>query len=102
MAVRSASSAVVFETVQRRERVQRERLAEHGRVAEQPPLFWREPVEAGRDQCMQGLRHLERVDLAQQLVARAFLHEQATIKQHPYRFHRIQRHALGTLEDLLA
>ena len=32
----------------------------------------------------------------------SLLGEQAAVEQHPHRLHRVQRHALGTLQDLLA
>ena len=80
----------------------RERLAEHRRVLEDPPLFRREAVEPRCDQRVQRLRHLERADLADRAVDRALLHEQAAVEQHPHRLDRIERHALGAGEDLVA
>ena len=47
---------------QRRERLLRERLAEHGRVLDDAALGRREPVEPRRDQRVQRLGHLERLD----------------------------------------
>ena len=58
-----------------------------------------EPVESRRDQGMQGLGHLERVDLADELVDGAFLYEQAAVEQHPHRLHRVQGNAFGAGED---
>ena len=87
---------------QRGQRSARERLPEHGRIAEQPPLLGRETVEAGGDQRVQRLRHLERLDLAGTPVDRAVLDEQPAVEQHPHRLDRVQRHALCAREDLVA
>ena len=64
---------VGLEATERSQCLRREGLAQHGRVAEQPPLFGREPVEARRDERMKGLRHLERPHLADNLVGSTVL-----------------------------
>ena len=86
----------------RRQRVSREGLAEHGRVLEQSTLLRREPVEPRGDQCVQRLRHLERLDLARQPVRGAVLDEQAAVEQHPHGLDRVERDALGASEDAVA
>ena len=62
----------------------------------------RDAVQAGGDQRVQRLRHLERLDLAGRPVHRPFLGEQAAVEQHPHRLDRVQRHALRAREDLVA
>ncbi len=79
-----------------------ERLAEHRSVLEQAPLLRCETVQARRDQSVQRLRHLERLDFPRRPVDGALLHEQAAIEQHPHRLDRVERHALGASEDLVA
>ena len=93
---------LALETAQRGERLRRERLAQHGCVAEQPSFLGREPVETGSDEGVQRLGDLERVDLAHELVGRTFLHEKATVEQHPHRLDGVQRDAFGPFQDLLA
>ena len=78
-----------------RECVESECLTEHGRVLEQPPLLWRQPVEPGCDQGVQRLRHLERLDRPRQPVRGALLHEQAAVEQHPYGLDRVERDTFG-------
>ena len=64
------------DTAKRRERVLRERLAEHGAVLEQSALLRGQAVEPGGDQRVQRLRHLQRLDLAGQPVRRPIRDEQ--------------------------
>ena len=84
------------------ERTQRERLAEHRPVLQQPSLLSSKPVQARGDQRMQGLWHLEGLDLTRGPIDRAVLGEQAAIQEHPHRLHRIQRHPLRSPQDLCA
>ncbi len=84
-----------------RQRLPAERLAEHGPVLKQAALLGREPVQPGRDQCVQRLGHLERLDLPGWLVDRPLLGEQAAVEQHPHRLHRVEGNALRAGEDLL-
>ena len=79
-----------------------ERLAEHGGVLQQPPLLGREAVEPRRDQRVQRLGDLERLDRPRQPVRRSFLDEQAAVEQHAHRLDRVQRDALGTRKDPVA
>ena len=79
-----------------------EGLAEHGGVLEQPALLRGEPVEAGRDQGVQGLGDLQVLDRAGDVVAVAAAFQQAPVQQHPHRLDRVQRDALGPLQDLVA
>jgi hypothetical protein len=51
---------------------------------------------------VQRLGHLERVDLAGRPVDGPVADEQASIEQHPNRLDRVQRDALGPLEDAVA
>ena len=62
----------------------------------------RQTVEAGGDQRVKRFRHLERLDLADGPVDRAFLDERAAVEQHPHRLDCVERNALGAGEDLLA
>ena len=68
----------------------REGLAEHGRVAEQPPLLRVEPVEPCGDQCLQRLGDIEGVDRADRPVlvavrARAARGRAASARSRPRR-----------------
>src|SRR5262249_33874361 len=64
------------EAGQRSESSRCERLSEDGGVLHEPPLVGRETVQSRRDECMQRLRDLERLDLADDFVRGAFLDEQ--------------------------
>ena len=98
----NGSSAVVGEPRERRERALGERLAEDGGVLEHTPLLRRQAVEARSDERVQRLRNLERVDLRRGPVDGALLDEQSAVEEHPHRLHRVERDALGALEDLAA
>jgi len=87
---------------ERGKRRQREGLAEHRSVLQQPPLLGQEAIQAGGDQRVQGLGHLERLDLARRRVHGSLLGEQTAIEQHPHRLDRIQRHPLRARQDLVA
>ena len=76
-----------------------ERLAEHRGVLDDAPLLGAEPVEPRRDQRVQRLGHLERLDHAGRPVDVALLDEEAAVEQHPHGLDRVQRHALGAGED---
>ena len=76
-----------------------ERLAENGRVLDEAPLVGAEPVESCRDESLQGLGHLERLDHAGRPVDMAFLNEQPAVEQHPHGLDRVQRHSLRPGED---
>ena len=86
---------------QRRQRLPRESLAEHGSVFEHPPLRFRETVQPCGDESVQRLGHLERLDGPGQLVRGPFLDDQAAVEQHSNRLDRIQRHTFRTTEDLV-
>ena len=90
------------EAGQRDQRGRGERLAQHRSVADEPPLLGRQPVQAGSDQRVQRLRHLERLDLARDAIRGTILDQEATIEQHPHRLDRIQRHTLRPRQDLAA
>ena len=85
---------------QRRKCRVREGLAEHRAVLQQSPLLGGETVEPRRDQRVQRLGHLERLDLAGRRVDRAVLDEQAAVEQHPHRLDCVEGHALSAREDL--
>ena len=61
-----------------------------------------QPVEPRGDQRVQRLGHLERLDLAGQAVHVALAYEQPAVEEHPHGLDRVERHALGALEDALA
>ena len=84
---------------QRRERLLRERLAEHGGVLERAPLARLEAVESRRHERVQRLRDLERLDRARQPVAIPLARDQAAVEEHAHRLDRVQRHAFRPLED---
>ena len=85
---------------ERRERPLRERLAEHGAVLDDAALVGREPVQAGGDQRVQGLRHLQGVHGAGRPVDAPLLHQVAAVEQHAHGLDGVQRHALGAGQDL--
>ena len=80
----------------------REGLAEDGSVLQEATFLGGEPVEAGGDQALQRLRHLELRDLAGDAVDALLLHEQAAVEERADRLDRVQRNALGPGEDALA
>ena len=84
---------------ERCEALLREGLAEDGAVLDQPSLLCGERVEAGRDQRVQRLRHLQRLDRSGRPVDVALASEQPAVEQHAHRLDRVERHALGALED---
>jgi hypothetical protein len=93
------SELVVREAGQASDRLLRERLPEHGGVLEQAPLIGGEPVEASRDQGLQRLGHLERLDRPHRPVHASLLNEQPPVEQHAHRLDCVQRHALGARQD---
>ena len=74
-------------------------LPEHRGVLDDAPLLRREAVEAGGDERVQRLGHLERLDRAGRAVDVAVAREQAAVEEHPHRLDRVERHALRALED---
>src|SRR5262249_11840038 len=90
------------EARERGKRAASERLSEHGPVLQQAALVRRKVVEAGRDERMQRLRHLERVDRSDGSVNRAVLDECSLVEEHANRFDRVEGNALRAGEDLLA
>ena len=81
------------------ERLPREGLAEDGGVLDRAPLVMGEPVQAGGDEGMQRLRHVEPVDLARGPVEVALTLQESAVEQHPHRLHRVQRHAFRAGHD---
>ncbi len=79
-----------------------ERLAEHRPVLDKPALLLRQAVEPGRDECVERLRHFERLHRPRWPVDVPFLHEQPTVEEHAHGLDGIQRDALGPVEDLVA
>ena len=77
----------------------REGLAEHGGVFDHPPLHLLEAVEPRGDQRVQGLRHLERLDLSVGHVDVALAAQQPAVEQHAHGLHGVEGHALGPLAD---
>ena len=61
-----------------------------------------ERVEPGRDQRVEGLGHVERVDCADGDEAVVTQREQAAVEQHPHRLDRVERNAVRALADRLA
>ena len=76
-------------------------LPSTARVLEQPPLLGGEPVEPGGDQRVQRLRHLERLDRSRQPVDGPSWTSPA-VEEHADRLDRVQRDALGAVEDPVA
>ena len=76
-----------------------ERLAQDRGDLEQPALGLAEPIQAGGDERVQRLGHVEVLHLAADHVALAVLHQQAAVQQHPHDLHRVERHALGAVAD---
>ena len=76
-----------------------ERLAEHRPVLDKPALLLGQAVEPGRNECVERLRHVERRHGSRGPVDVSFLHEQAAVEQHADCLDRIERHALGPIED---
>jgi hypothetical protein len=74
---------------QGRQRGPRERLAQHRPVLQQPSLLRRQTIQARGDQRVQGLRHLQRLDLARRRVDWPVLGEQTAVEQHPHGLHRV-------------
>src|SRR5207244_2538840 len=72
----------------------------HGAVLEHASLVRREPVEAGGDERMERLRHVELLDGSRRTVNGALLRQQAAVEQHAHGLDGVERHALGTGEDL--
>src|SRR5579859_6920285 len=87
---------------ERGERGARERLPEYRSILEQPALRRRETIQAGGDQRMQRLWHLERLDCADRPVDGTLLDERAAVEQHPDRLDGVERDAFGAGEYLLA
>ncbi len=85
---------------ERRRRGRGERLTEHRHVLDQRPLGLIEAVQARGDQRLQRLWHLEVADVAGHHVARALLHQQPAILQHPDRLDHVERDSLSALDDL--
>ncbi len=80
----------------------RERLAEHGGVLEQPPLVRLETVEPRRDQGVERLGDVERLDRSGRPVHVSFAGQKAAVEQHAYRLDRVERYAFRPIEDLRA
>ena len=85
---------------ERGDRALGERLAENADVLDELPLLGGEAVEPRGRECMERLRHLERLDLGGRPVDGAVLREEAAIEQHPDRLDGVQRHALRPGEHL--
>ena len=66
------------------------------------PFLRAEAVEARRDECLQRLRDLERLDLSRQPVSVAFSDEHAAVEEHSHRLDGVEGHSLGSSQDLLA
>ena len=89
------------EAGERGEPLARERLAEHGRILHEPPLDRLERVEPRGRERVQRLGDLERLDRAGRAVLVAVTLQQAAVEQHPHGLDRVERHALGPLDDPL-
>ena len=84
----------LVEVADRDDRVGRERRAEHRRGAHHPPGHRVETVQAGREQRVQAVGHLQRADVTDEPVdAIDWLHDIA-IDQRPDALHRVQRDPL--------
>src|SRR6476659_1450522 len=64
-----------------------------------PPLVRCKPVQPSCDQRLEGLRHLERLDLSGQPVRVALADEDTAVEKHADCLDRVERDSLGTLED---
>ena len=82
-----------------REPVDREALAEDGRILDQAPFRCRQRVEASRDQGVQRLRHGQVRQVARRDVAAVGRRQSALGDQHPDRLDRVQRDAVGAFGD---
>jgi hypothetical protein len=83
----------------RRQGGDREGPSQDGGVLQERTLVGVEAVEALADEGLQGLRHVQGPDRPGRAVGAAFLHEQAAIEQHANGLDRVQRDALGSLEN---
>ncbi len=82
-----------------RQRRRPECLAEHRRVADQSAIRRFEAVEPGCHEGLQRLRHGQAVEPAADLVRPVDRLELAAVDEHPEGLDRIERHALGPVED---
>ena len=79
-----------------------EGLAQHRGVLHDPALVLRESVQTRGDERVKRLGHRERLDGPGRRIDRTLLNEQAAIQEHADGLDRVQRHALGAIEDLIA
>ena len=71
-------------------------------VLEHPPLLGRKVVEPSGDQRLEAGWHVEGLDRCRRLVGAALARQQAAVDEHADRLDRVERDALGSLEDLSA
>ncbi len=87
------------ETRQHRQPLLRERLPEHGAVLDETALGRAEGIEPRSDERVQRLGHFELVDGADGPEHVPLAGECPAVEQHPHGLDRVQRHALGVLQD---
>ena len=83
----------------RRQRFEREALAEHGRVLDQGPIGRIKVVEARCDECGQRLRHGQFGQVPHRDVHPRLLLQAALRDQHSDRLDCVERHAVGPRHD---
>ena len=89
------------ESGDRAQPLERERAAEDGPVLQEPALRRLQAVQPRGDQRLEGLGHLERLDRPLQPERAVLADQDPAVDQHPDGLHRIERDALGALEDAL-
>ena len=77
-----------------------ERSPEDRCVLEHAPLIGRQVVETRGDERLEARRHVERLDRRRRVVGAALASQQAAVDEHPHSLDRVERDALGPLEDL--
>ena len=89
-----------IEAAQRGQAVEREALAEHGRVRDQRPIGRIEAVEPGGDERMEGIGHGQLAEVADRLERAVAELEQAAVgEEHPDGLDGVEGDAVGAVDD---
>ncbi len=91
--------ALGIESSERAQPLLRERLAEHRAVLHELALRGSQPVEAGGDERMERLRHLELLDRSGRPVNSTVTGQQTSVEQHANCLDGVERDALCPLEN---